>query len=183
VSNLSENELVKQCINQSRSAQLALYQKYSDAMFNTCCRMLPVSSDAEETLQDAFVTIFEKIDTFSFQSTLGAWIKRIVVNKCIDQLRLKKQMWAELNEQMSSIPDQAEEPISVNMQVVNDAIIGLPDGYRTVFSLYAIEGYDHEEIAQILNISEQTSKSQYHRAKEKLKTTIASSGNINKLYN
>ncbi len=178
----SESELVQLCIERKRHGQQALYHKYSDAMYNLCCRMLSTTAEAEEILQDAFITIFDKIGTFSFQSTLGAWIKRIVVNKCIDHLRLKKNNWLELNDSVIAIPDTIDESVSINIHVINDAISTLPNGYRTVFSLYAIEGYDHEEIAQVLNISEQTSKSQYHRAKEKLKEIITSNGNLGKLY-
>ncbi len=178
----SESELVQLCIEKKRHGQHSLYLKYSDAMFNICSRMIVNTVEAEEILQDAFITIFDKIDGFSFQSTLGAWIKRIVINKCIDHLRLKKQMWIELNDSVAAIPEVIEEKVEINAHIINDAISILPNGYRTVFTLYAIEGYDHEEIAQVLNISEQTSKSQYHRAKEKLKSTILSNGSINRLY-
>lgn len=180
---LSESELVQLCINKKRHGQHALYQKYADAMYNICCRMIATTAEAEEVLQDAFLTIFDKIDSFSFQSTLGAWIKRIVINKCIDHLRLKKHSWTELNESIIAIPDNQVDIPNVNIKLINDVVTALPSGYRTVFTLYAIEGYDHEEIAQVLNISEQTSKSQYHRAKEKIKELIIKSGNINNLYN
>ncbi len=145
--------------------------------------MIAKTDEAEEVLQDAFLTIFDKIDSFSFQSTLGAWIKRIVINKCIDHLRLKKIKWEEVNEQTTMIAEEEEPNADININIIQNAIDILPDGYRTIFTMYAIEGFDHEEIGQVLNISEQTSKSQYHRAKEKLKNIIISSGNINQIYN
>jgi RNA polymerase sigma-70 factor (ECF subfamily) len=171
------------CLANQREGQYALYKKYSDAMYNICCRMIPRKNEAEEVLQDAFVVIFRKLDTFTFESTLGAWVKRIVINKCIDHLRMKKQSFIEIDDRTLEQPMIAEEPADINVVIINNAISSLPDGYRTVFTLYAMEGYDHEEIAHILNISEQTSKSQYHRAKEKLKQMIIASGDINRLYN
>jgi RNA polymerase sigma factor (sigma-70 family) len=179
----NETELVQLCLARKREGQYALYNKYSDAMYNICCRMIPRTNEAEEVMQDAFITIFNKIESYSYESTLGAWIKRIVINKCIDHLRLKKNLFIEIDEKTMDQPSVKEENLDINISILNNAIKALPDGYRTVFSLYALEGYDHEEIAHILNISEQTSKSQYHRAKEKLRNMIISSGDINRLYN
>ncbi|MBK8701043.1 MAG: sigma-70 family RNA polymerase sigma factor [Saprospiraceae bacterium] len=166
-----------------RAAQHRLYQKYADAMYNICCRMTNDSEAASEVLQDAFMAVFEKIATYNHQSTLGAWIKKIVIHKCIDYIRLKKMSFAEINESITAIPETDETPVHINVDVIREAISQLPEGYRLVFTLYAMEGYDHEEIAQILKISEQTSKSQYHRAKGKIKEWIYKNGQMEALYN
>jgi RNA polymerase sigma factor (sigma-70 family) len=180
---INEAELVQMCLANNREGQHYLYNKYCDAMYNICCRMISNSYQAEEVLQDAFLTVFNKIEKYTFESTLGAWIKRIVINKCIDHLRQRKMQFSELTDNEREVAETDEEGLDINVKILHKAIEALPDGYRTVFSLYAIEGYDHEEIAHILKISEQTSKSQYHRAKEKLKQMIKEGGDINKLYN
>jgi RNA polymerase sigma-70 factor (ECF subfamily) len=127
---------------------------------------------AEDVLQSAFLDVFTKMSQFSFQSTLGAWIKRIVVNECIDQLRKRKIHFTEMDDQIMNIEDIVVEENKINVELIKYAMEALPDGYRTVFSLYAIEGYKHEEIGKMLNISEETSKSQYHRARKKLRSII-----------
>jgi RNA polymerase sigma factor (sigma-70 family) len=178
-----EKELIEQCLKNDRQAQFKLYNKYSDAMYNICRRMIVREDESMEVLQDAFVNIFQKLKTFNYENSLGSWIKRIVINKCIDFLRVKKQMFFEIDTDHMAIPETPEEnPPKVNADVIYKAIDSLPAGFRTVFTMYAIEGFDHEEIAMVLNISEQTSKSQYHRAKQKLKE-ILTNGNINHLYN
>lgn len=179
----SELDLVAGCLAGNRSAQYKLYQKYADAMYNICCRMTNDPEAASEVMQDAFMTVFEKIGSYGQQSTLGAWIKRIVIHKCIDYMRLKKMVYIEATETLASLPDMEEEPVSVNIGLIKEAIAQLPEGYRVVFTLYALEGYDHDEIAQILKISEQTSKSQYHRAKGKIKEWLLKDGNRQSLYN
>lgn len=179
----SELDLVAGCLAGSRNAQYRLYQKYADAMYNICCRITNDPEVASEVLQDAFMTVFEKIGTYGQQSTLGAWIKRIVIHKCIDCMRLKKMVFQEITENLSHVSEQEEEPVSINVALIQQAIAALPEGYRVVFTLYALEGYDHDEIAQILKISEQTSKSQYHRARGKIKEWLLKDDNRQALYN
>lgn len=147
-------------------------------MYNLCLRMLNNRMDAEDILQRSFVDIFTKLDQFNFESTPGAWIKRIMVNNCINALRKKKIFFEELKDSNTSISDTNSE-YTVNtykVDIVKEAIHSLPDGYRVVLSLYLMEGYDHTEISEILNISTSTSKSQYSRAKRKLKETLAEKG-------
>jgi RNA polymerase sigma-70 factor (ECF subfamily) len=142
-------------------------------MYNICLRMVKNQLDAEDILQNSFVDIFSKLHTFRFQSSVGAWIKRIVINNCINHLKKKKVYFEELEPRHANIleeTDIGEERMSV--EVINRAIYELPDGYRIVFTLYMLEGYDHKEIAQILSISEATSKSQYSRARKKIKEII-----------
>lgn len=131
--------------------------------------------EAEDVLQESFMDVYKKLHTFKFESTPGAWIKRIVVNNCINKLRKNKLQIEEI-EEGRHIPDEVAErdDHSYEVQNIKKAMSDLPEGYRVVFSLYAMEGYDHQEIGQIMNISESTSKSQYSRAKKKIREIIAS---------
>ena len=165
------------CKSGQRTAQFELYRLYSKAMYNVCLRMLKRTEDAEDILQNSFVDIFSKLHTFQYQSSVGAWIKRIVVNNCINYLRKRKLQFEELENRLFAIPAIEDDvPLSgtnITVNTINKALLELPDGYRVVFSLYLMEGYDHKEIAQILDISEATSKSQYSRAKRKLRDLLA----------
>ena len=167
-------DLVEDCKKGVRQAQFELYQLYSKAMFNICLRMLKNEADAEDMLQNSFIDVFTKLDTFRFQSTIGAWIKRIVVNNCINFLKKRRIYFEEIDDRIGERSDpQVEEEPQLSVQAIKDAIFQLPDGYRVVFSLYQMEGYDHKEIAEILNVSEQTSKSQYSRARKKLRELLS----------
>lgn len=164
------------CRTGTRSAQFELYSLYSRAMYNTALRMVGQPGDAEDLLQNAFTEVFMKIDSFRGESTIGAWIKRIVVNKCINFLKVRRIQFAELSAGHGEpVVDEApEESVpKATVERIHRAINELPDGYRIVFSLYVLEGYDHEEISQILGISEQTSKSQFSRAKAKLREVLS----------
>lgn len=171
------NYLVEKCLNGSQKAQFELYHTYAKAMYNTCIRFLNDHRDAEEVLQNAFILIFNNLRSFRGESTIGAWIKKIVINQCINKLKEKTVVFQELNSDHFEIPaenDNMDYP-EFNQKmipVINRAIANLPAGYRTVCNLYLFEGYDHEEIASILNISVTTSKSQYSRAKQKLRENL-----------
>ena len=167
-------ELVEDCKSGKRQAQFELYRLYSKAMYNICLRMVRNDLDAEDLLQNSFVDVFTKLHTFRFQSSVGAWIKRIVVNNCINFLKKRRLEIQELNDQIAEKPIPEEEDIKppYTVESINHALLKLPDGYRVVFTLYMLEGYDHKEIAEILSISEATSKSQFSRAKKKLRELI-----------
>ncbi len=159
----------------NRKAQYQLYRLYSKAMFNICYRMLNNKEEAEDLLQEAFAEAFSKLETFRFESSFGAWIKRIVVNRCINHLKKRKVDLTFVDE----IPEKGrpgspneDDKIDYEVKKVYKAMEMLPHGYRVIFSLYLLEGYDHSEIAQILEISESTSKSQFSRAKQKIKDII-----------
>ncbi len=129
--------------------------------------------DAEDILQNSFVDVYSNLDSFNYQATPGAWIKRIVINNCINHLKKRRINF----EEMGSVADVIDESCdskeyNVDVNKIKSAMNLLSDGYRTVFSLYALEGYDHAEIAEVLDISESTSKSQYHRAKIKIKQML-----------
>lgn len=168
------HQLIEDCLAQKRNAQYRLYQKYSQAMYNVCLRLMPSQAEAEDMLQVAFIDVFKKLEQYRFQSTPGAWIKRIVVNKCITELNKRKIDLSPLDDNY-----EVEETIEaqreyLQVETVKQAIHKLADGYRVILSMYLLEGYDHKEISEILNISESTSKSQYSRAKKKLKTLLLS---------
>ncbi len=172
----THKSIVEACKKGDRQAQFELYRLYSKAMYNVCLRMLKRVEDAEDVLQNAFVDIFTKLHTFQYQSSVGAWIKRVVVNNCINFMRKRKLQFEELENRLFAIPVTDDDtPIAdsrITTKDINKALFQLPDGYRVVFSLYLMEGYDHKEIAQILDISEATSKSQYSRAKRKLRDLL-----------
>lgn len=171
----THRDLVEKCKKGNRPAQFELYKLYSRAMHNVCIRMVKSEMDAEDLLQNSFVDVFSKLHTFRYQSSVGAWIKRIVVNNCINFLKRRKVYFEELKDFHQETPNESPaENYGLDVDSVNRALLKLPDGYRVVFSLYLLEGYDHKEIAQILSISEATSKSQYSRAKRKLRELLAS---------
>ena len=149
-------------------------------MYNICLRMVIDQNDAEDVLQISFFQIFSKLGEYRFESTIGAWIKRIVVNNCINHLRKNIIHFESIEDKEVMI--QEDEPVEYNVSSIKKAINDLPEGYRVIFCLYTLEGYDHGEIAQIMNISESTSKSQYSRAKSKLCQILKDNGSINQIY-
>lgn len=152
-------------------SQYELYKLYARAMFNTCYRMMNHQQDAEDVLQDSFSDAFRKLDTFIYKSTFGAWLKRIVLNNCINELKRRKLdlLYCE-DVPLQVIVNEREVELSVDQ--IKKVMIQLPNGSRIIFSLYLLEGYDHREIAEILKISESNSKSQYMRAKRRIKDIL-----------
>lgn len=163
--------LIEECRNGSSKAQFRLYELYSKAMYNLAYRILNNREDAEDILQDAFVECFRNISAFRFESTFGAWLKKIVINKCINQIKKKKIDVTLCDTLPVNICEETEE-VAYDTTRIMKGIETLPDGYRIILTLYLLEGYDHQEISQILGITESTSKSQYSRAKEKLRNLL-----------
>ena len=154
-------------------AQYRLYQLYSKAMYNVCMRMMNNREDAEDALQESFAEAFIKLDTFRYEATFGAWLKRIVVNRCINKLKRRNPEISTVDD--LTVLDREEvrfENNELDVRRIHRAMERLPDGYRVIFSLYLLEGYDHGEISQIMGITESTSKTQLHRAKAKLKELL-----------
>jgi RNA polymerase sigma factor (sigma-70 family) len=164
--------LIEECRKGSSRAQFRLYNQYSKAMYNLAYRMMNNREDAEDILQEAFLECFRKIGSFRFESTFGAWLKSILVNRCINQLR-KKKVELVFYETLPVNLIEEDPETEYETEKVFRGIGKLPDGYRIVITLYLLEGYDHTEIAQILGISESTSKSQYSRAKDKLRSIMS----------
>jgi RNA polymerase sigma-70 factor (ECF subfamily) len=135
-------------------------------------RLLNNETEAEDVMQEAFLSAFRKIDTYKGEVSFGAWLKKIVINRSLDYLKKRKVKFEEINEKSNKFIDHQMETKEVNMKVIKDAIQKLPDGYRVVLSLYLIEGYDHEEISEILGISNSNSRTQFLRAKNKLREIL-----------
>lgn len=168
-------DLIDRSLKGDGIAQSKLYGLYSKAMYNVCLRITNNEDDTKDVMQEAFISAFQNLGTYKGEASFGAWLKRIVVNKAINHIKRKRVEFTELNPERDEM--QEEQPDLTNEQEltvekIKNAIVKLPDGYRLVFSLYLLEGYDHQEIAGILNISESTSKSQYNRAKKKLRELI-----------
>ncbi len=167
-------ELVNACLQGDRQAYYDLYRLYSKSMYNVGYRIVKDEEEAEDVLQEAFVSAFKNLNHYRGDATFGAWLKRIVVNKAINAMK-KKKMERFPEEGQIEAAEEEEEPFEdfpFSVEHVRNAIEMLPDGYRMVLSLYLLEGYDHGEIAEILGISESTSKSQFNRSKKKLKEIL-----------
>ncbi len=177
-----KRDLIESCKRGDRKAQYRLYQSYSKAMYNVCLRMMKNKYEAEDLLQNSFIDVFTKLESYNYHSTPGAWIKKICINNCINELKRRKLQFDEMNDNVQKVEENEIRDRKVNVKIIKDALERLPDGYRVIFSLYAIEGYDHQEISDILNITISTSKSQYHRAKRKLKQIIQDNYDMNALY-
>ena len=167
-------DLLDRCKDGDRKAQFQIYKLYYKAMYNTSLRIVNNSMEAEDIMQESFLAAFEKIDMYSGTVSFGAWLKRIVINRSLDALSRRKVIFEDI-ESHTGISDDyttydAERNEEINSKIVKlkEAIEKLPDGYRIILSLYLLEGYDHDEIAEILKISSSTSRSQLSRARQKL---------------
>ena len=165
-------DLIDRCRKGDTKAQFELYKLYYKPMYNISFRMVGDALEAEDVMQEAFLKAFTKLDTYEGLVSFGAWLKKIVINRSLDYLKKRKVKFEEINEK---IPDEEPEGIvisEVHMEHLKKAIQRLPDGYRVVLTLHLLEGYDHEEIAEILKISNGSSRSQYLRAKLKLREML-----------
>ena len=174
--------LLERCRLHDRQAQAEIYRRYAKAMFNAALRITGDYAEAEDVLQESFLSAFRELGHYKGDSSFGAWLKRIVVNKSINCLRQRRLALVPLAEQHHDEPTEAgpsledDAEASYRADVLRRCIQELPDGYRVVLSLYLLEGYDHLEIAGILGISESTSKSQYSRARVRLRELAAHRG-------
>ncbi|MGZ8510485.1 MAG: RNA polymerase sigma factor [Chitinophagaceae bacterium] len=167
----SADVLIEQCIKGDMSAYRLLYERYSKAMYNTALRISGNRADAEDILQESFIDAFVQLRSFENKATFGAWLKQIVVFKSIALLKKRKLSFADLEKETEELADENmpdENEIEFTVQGIKKAMNQLPDGYRAVLSLYLLEGYDHEEIAEIMRISQSTVRTQYKRGKQKL---------------
>jgi len=165
-------EIIDQCKEGSQKAQFQLYKLYYKAMYSVSLRILNDEMEAEDVMQEAFLSAFNKIETYKGEVSFGAWLKRIVVNRSLDYLKKRKVHFEEVNERTAEIAEYQMESRELDAKVLKQAIQELSDGYRVVLSLYLIEGYDHEEISQVLGISNSASRTQLLRAKNKLKELL-----------
>ncbi|MDX5321200.1 MAG: RNA polymerase sigma factor [Bacteroidota bacterium] len=162
-----EISLIKAGIKQNRAAQQKLYELYSPKMLGVCYRYASSKEEAEDMLQEGFIRVFQKMDTFRFQGSFEGWLRRIIVNTAINIIRKYQNLKYECDiDSAAYIPAASGDAIaSMYTREVIELVRDLPNGYRTVLNLYAIEGYSHKEIADMLGINESSSRSQYTRAK------------------
>jgi len=166
-------DIIEKSVAGNGKAQHQLYNLYARAMYNLCYRMMNNREEAEDQLQEAFLEAFSQLHKFRFESAFGAWLKRITVNKCINALRKRKADLVPSGVLPEFAPEETEiDSPGISVEEVRRSLEKLPEGYRVIFSLYLLEGYDHVEISQIMGISEETSKSQYSRARQRIKEII-----------
>ena len=174
--NIHQN-LIDGCKSGDQKAQFQIYKLYFKAMYNTSLRIVSDTMEAEDVMQEAFLSAFEKIDTYSGTVSFGAWLKRIVINRSLDALNKQKAIFEDIDthhdlKYVSDDSGNGSDNLEIKIEEVRKSIDKLPDGYRIIISLYLLEGYDHDEIGEILGISSSTSRSQLSRAKQKLLNVI-----------
>lgn len=151
-----------------------LYLQYADAMYNVCLRILQHQAEAEDALQEAFIKVFNNIQQYRNESSIGSWIKQIVTNTCLNVLKKRKILFNELddNVELSETESDNNNETDFSIDDIKKAIEELPQGYRVVFNLFTFEDYSHKQIADMLEISESTAKTQLFKAKRKLKELL-----------
>lgn len=162
-----EKDLLQRCLDGERLAQKELYYKYSDAMYTLAFRITNNHDLAHDVLQESFLDVFRDLKNFKEHSTLGAWIKTIVIRRAV-----RLQRFEERFERLDESHDESIPYQQFASEALEAAILSLPEGYRTVFTLVEVEGYKHKEIAELLSISESTSRSQLHHAKKMLRKKL-----------
>src|ERR1700748_3769543 len=171
---MTEESILKGCLKNDAMSQKELYNRYSPKMLAVCYRFAHNREDAEDMLQEGFIKVFSQIHTFQNKGAFEGWIRRIIVHTCINNLKKNKRFNESLDIVHAHGVQVREESVTSRVQdkQIVECIRILPIGYRTVLNLYAIEGYSHKEIADMLDIEESTSRSQYTRAKQMLKEIL-----------
>ncbi|MEM6734724.1 MAG: RNA polymerase sigma factor [Bacteroidota bacterium] len=172
--------LILQSQQGDEAAMASLYGLYAKAMYNICRRMMGDEEEAKDLLQESFIQAFQKLPSLREVNTFSSWIKRIVVNNCINSIRKKKLDIDQLRENVDFVEEQDDfDYMKYRASQVISAIDLLPHGCKTVLNLYLFEGYDHKEIGEILRITESASKAQYCKAKAKIRKILADERNQN----
>jgi RNA polymerase sigma factor (sigma-70 family) len=179
---MTEEAILYGCLHNDSNAQRELYSRYSPKMLSVCYRFAHNREDAEDMLQEGFIKVFGQIHTFQNKGAFEGWIRRIIVHTCINNLKKNKKFNESVDIIHATTIQVREEsvPSIVQAKQVVECIRLLPIGYRTVLNLYAIEGYSHKEIAEVLDIEESTSRSQYTRAKQMLEDILVRKNIIQK---
>ncbi len=180
-------ELIDACFENNQKAQFDIYKLYYKAMYNCAFRIINNQMEAEDVMQEAFLDAFRKINQYDGTATFGAWLKRIVINKSIDSLKKSKNMESleTVEKEITELDDEDYlEVISYKIDEIQKCMDELPEAYKIVLSLYLIEGYDHQEIAEIMDISYNATRTKYSRARQKLllllkKSNITNTVNLN----
>jgi RNA polymerase sigma-70 factor (ECF subfamily) len=171
---MDDNTLINECVKGSSKAQKALFDKYAPKMLAICKRYVKNTNEAEDVLQDGFVKVFQNISVFKMEGSFEGWIMRIMVNTALDSLRKNKkfQFTADVDEVQHLVSFEDFQFDDMDVRYLLNLIQQMPEGYRVVFNMFAIEGYSHKEIAEQLGVTESTSKSQYLRARTFLRTQL-----------
>ena len=172
---MSNQLLVEQCKENNPKAQMQLYKQYCDGMIIVAHRYLKDTAMAEDAMQEAFIKAFRKLNQFKGDVTFGAWLKRIVINTCLDSIKAKKIDAEPIQEEVFRIADDEDDwnvSDETTVAEINSAIEKLPGNYKAVVQLFLLEGYDHQEISDVLGITESTSRTSLHRGKLKLKESL-----------
>ena len=166
-------DIIDKCKEKDREAQFHLYKLYSKSMYNTCLRITGNTAEAEDIIQEAFLSAFNKLDSYNGKVSFGSWLKKIVINKSLDSIKKKKRIVFETVQDDYIEDETTENETKISAQHLKYALSELQENYKIIFSLYYLEGYDHDEIAEILKISTGASRVQLLRAKNKLKIIIS----------
>jgi len=169
-----QSHLIEKCKNNDSRAQMQLYDMYCKAMFNTACSFTKDDAIAQDIMQEAFIKAYKKIETYTGEATFGAWLKRIVINQSLDWIKKQKLETVEIDDEVISIVNDESWEIEndISLQTIYHCIEQLPQKCRNVVKLYLLEGYDHQEVAQILQITEIASRSQLSRGKNRLRELL-----------
>jgi RNA polymerase sigma-70 factor (ECF subfamily) len=170
---ISESNIIEGCLNENKIYQRELYKRYSGKMMVVCLRYANSRMEAEDMLQDGFIKVFDNISKFKNKGSFEGWIRRIMVNTALNQIRINRMKFEDISETKSYLTDSNINVIDkLNEKVLLDIINKLPKGYKYVFNMFAIEGFSHKEIAEKLGIEEASSRSQYAKARKYLQQKI-----------
>jgi len=169
-------DLLNHCLDGDRKAQFEIYRLYYKSMYNSSLRIVGVPEEAEDIMQESFLIAFRKLKTYGCEVSFGAWLKKIVINRSLDVLRKRKVLFEELRAELPVVsepePEAEPEAGSITVEEVKRAINSLSEGYRTILSMILLEGYDHEEVSEILGIKNVTSRTQFSRARQRLREIL-----------
>lgn len=176
----AEQKLIRLCIKGDRAAQKALYDQLAPKMFPVCIRYAGDRTVAEDLLQDGFVTLFSRLDSYKGEGSFEGWARKIFINTALMYLRKKDalKMSDDIDNARNIVSEYSSQIQDVGYKELMKLITSLPTGFRTVFNLYVLEGYSHKEIAEMLNITEVTSRTQLSRARTWLQSRIKNKGNV-----
>lgn len=171
---IDNQKLIEKCKIGDEKSQLQLYDMYCDAMFTIACRYLKNEEEAKDVMQESFLSAFLKLNTFKETISFGSWLKKIVINNCIDVLKRRKLETISIENHPLEIVNENDWDfdLTITKEIIVNAIEDIPNKYSLVLKLYLIEGYDHTEISEILNIAVKTSRTQLHRGKMLLRKKL-----------
>lgn len=172
---MTEDELIRGCLQGDASCQKEIFNRFANRMLGVCNRYARNSADAEDILQDAFIKVFDKIHQFKFEGSFEGWIRKIVVNTALKKYSLRRYEKEVVGYEVTEWEEHMMEPSAYTHLTEKDLLVlinNLPDGYRLIFNLYVIEGYQHDEIARMLGIQSGTSRSQLVKARNMLQKQI-----------